>query len=1555
MSSRSKTNAYSASNIDVSAAQELADISEIGVYGDLSPLILFIQKNNLIRSLTNISYFSSVNDVGLVAKNAKNLANVLGYINYVVHDTNPESRHLAVKLSLLEERDRIIEFYSELCSNHLKTVYKFYGMRKPLSVVYLTQILLALVEYKNHQVLSTFQESFDFNHSTLLKILVPTRDEFEKKIIGEFSMRGAVMELWIALCSQSNSAFRKSLLTNFKIMNNFWKHVEMDRYETLSKIVVFLDKFVLSETSFKRSTKCQILNENFLYNMRNLFSLVKDKNDRAGDDDEIEFSSFKSDFLDFMAVLVSDQAKGITYPQNEFGSPLEVNNRTFKINNKLIYTLLTALKSWDSYPQLQYCLKILNSNLELVAPYMNWIVAFSGGYHDPSLTSYWIGHTLLYTEILKSLSLPCVPDTISLAPLSKNALTECLSFPSDLVKQLSLQLVLLQLLKLGDSPLQLVAESVLGNLPAQASFLPLLTHENKLIKLTTTMIIRRWETVVPGSSSSAVVSVVSLNLASLNLDDGACDTFELVLLENYLSIQSNNDLRWWNKTAKGNSFFTSLLKLSSIGFLEKKVFHILEKLTRTSFIFAGENLVESPLLILVESISRFAGSSLESLWNCLDETIARSMKSPYKYLDKSHTEYNDLHVFVVALFEQLDFAAGIRDQAGVMDWLKEYLTKLAIVGESRESLLKLAQEYKFDIQIDLDKLSVPKNIISKVDLATAISVLNRTANSRKEDWVFELMSNIGGYLLGSDLEDKSLFGYITNPGNFAFFSSLTSEPISTNESLAVTLYSDILSQLKGDYVNSKLSAFVLALCKQKIPKKSQFLLSKYLWLLSDEQLSELVSVFENEHLVISAYKEVCSRNLKIQPDFGRLLKLKSSEIQPILKHFQNEISDVNMIMANLSLYFLLDEPNLQISQQLLDSEALPEDVLYRVAGANRAIAEKFKELVIDLALSMENWSQSLKIFSEYCDWFDSEAILRLAFDQVDGKPKLAMTAEFAEFVALYVATTGTHANDKIKLWLQRAMIYINKKFAESLELSSNFDNFLAATVEFTAKFESFRLLIPVNVLNTQFEVLLAHSKWVTSEKYLAYANKTLLVFKGFNAEKLLQIFVTNENNVLRKLPGADDASVRFESGLLIHVLYNSGTHTASLALTTQILDLYLGSARAEDQLIKDVLVSNEAKTNKSWVYNVTNWEFTDELSQKEIDLVGQDRLILKDKTSIVVALNRSFVTNTVRHMCPVPAIPKRKNYSDYVRFSKKCFSGPYRATVYDAEFLFLVLLNNEELVREDEGKIQFSLAKIIESGLLHFIVASLALDHVRDIAKVILHGILKYIDTTETVFKDKNIIKVYVASILHTLRVADHQTPMVWYFIGEFANILGNPGHFLYERVTRYILSTPVFRPFEIPLYKTIIMSLTNEDAIDEDNYYKQVSWLLDLLTVGLTSSSDLKMLQYREVIEWALNVSNLAYAPGLLKTKILRFINEVQSLNTEGNDLLVTKFAGFSSLELLKRSLKDESLSCVQQALNIDQIALKTGLVSQTQKRVRDWTDGDVVQSVKRIHSRGM
>lgn len=1558
MSSKSKKSVYSTANIDSALLAELEVVSELGVYDDLAPLVSFVHKGLLMKTLQNFGHFTSATDISKIAQTMLRLAGILEVINFILHEASPTdatATQSRAKLEFLEQRERLTEFYTEILQNHLKHFYKIFSLRKPSAINPSLRVLSALVGYNSHALFSNFTDSFDFNHSSLMKLLIPTKDDFERKLITEKSMRLHFMNLYMAVAAKSSPVLRKALLTNFKIMNNFWKYMEMDRYEVLIAVIGFIDKSVLSEPLLRRISKCQILNENFIFKFSSLFSFVKPENDRAGDEDEDEFNRFKSSFTDLMNTLVTDQEKGITFPLNEFGSPITVHNKTFKINNKLIYTLLTALRPWESYTQLQYVMTIINHNTELVPPYMNWIVSSSGGYHDPSLSAYWVGHTLLYSEILKSDSLPAKFDFISLPPLSPASLVACLSFNNDLVKQFGLQLILLTLNKLArNKASQSLIDSVLSTLPPQASYIPLLSHENDLIKFTTTAIVKSYEQLAPSSSSSAVVSAVKENLAKLDLDN--CSNRDLVLLDNYLSIQSNNDLKWWSKLPKGNSFFTSLLKLSNIEFLKPKTLAILSKLTSTSIVFNLSNLIDSPLYALIEACSTIINSSsADKLWNCLDETISRAVKTPYKYLDKSHLEYSDLSIFFVVLFEQFKFIPNYEKEKDLLAWLAKFVTDSVVLGESLEAVQNLSKSSGIPLTLNLKLIKPKENLTKKFDFAQQLYVFNRDVNNGVGDSkVFDHVSKLGNFLISLGSTDKALVEFISNPDHWFFGKVFTSATITETQTLAISLLAELFKQMEVDFSSTSLNTFFFDAANKQLPPSSQKLLSKFLWAFTDEQLTDLAAKVENEYLVVEVLKAIDERKINFSPDLVSLDKLGHPEIKSVLVQFQPSASQLEAIIEDPQLHYLLDKTNDALISHILTKDNVDDELLYRLSSTSRAVIEKHQTRATELALSMKNWAWSIKIFALSPESFDLANVSELLLTGFENDTKVGFSNDFVKAVDAIARTNYSSIKsyqERFNVWFHKCMLYITKKFAESKELSNSFNGFLVSMESLLEVLENPWRMCPGSILNAQLEVFLGHAQWVNSEDCSRYANK--LVFssnsKGVAGDKLLQIYLNNQLLPLKKLPQEGDAALRFQSGLLIHKLFNVQSSKTSLNLLNQLIMLYLGSTRAEDLLLKDTLKVVESKINKSWVDQVTSWDFLEQLTQNEVELVGEERLIIKDKNTMVVALKKAFVMNSIAAPMRSVDVPVLQKYGDYVNLYDNCLKAPYKQTEYDPEFLLLVILNNDELVSEKEGIVTFSIRRLIESLIFQVIVLNLAHDKTREVSKILLHGMCKFIQNQENSYKDKTILLVYLSSILHTLRVADHQTPLVWNIIGSLAEVIINPGHFLYDRVCRYILTNPIFKAYEIPLYYGIANGSSNDD-LEEDTYYKQVAWMIEQLIAGTKNGEDLNALRLKGVVEWALNLSNVDYVTGHLRHKLFHLIYQIQSIGGEGGDMLVTKFAGLSSMEAAKLVVP-QTFSGEQLALNIDQIGARFGLLSQT-KRLREWTSEDVGRAVKRIHS---
>ena len=160
-------------------------------------------------------------------------------------------------------------------------------------------------------------------------------------------------------------------------------------------------------------------------------------------------------------------------------------------------------------------------------------------------------------------------------------------------------------------------------------------------------------------------------------------------------------------------------------------------------------------------------------------------------------------------------------------------------------------------------------------------------------------------------------------------------------------------------------------------------------------------------------------------------------------------------------------------------------------------------------------------------------------------------------------------------------------------------------------------------------------------------------------------------------------------------------------------------------------------------------------------------------------------------------------WDKYVEFYNKVdvnVEGSFQSTVYDPEFLMMLIINNDELVSfqktEETADValvgaKLNIKRLIDSSLLQFIVVQLGNPQVRNISQILLAGVLKSLEQTEN-FKDKNIFKVYVANILNTVRKQELRLPSLnWYIYSSFVPILVNPGHILYEKVFRYCLLYP--------------------------------------------------------------------------------------------------------------------------------------------------------------------
>ncbi|KAL6451581.1 URB1 Nucleolar pre-ribosomal-associated protein 1 [Candida maltosa Xu316] len=1366
-----------------------------------------------------------------------------------------------------------------------------------------------------------------------------------------------------------------------------------------------------------------------MYKISNLFT--KFNNNTENHDENFTI------FIDFLNKLATDNKYGLVFPNDKLwqkdsnlGVAIEVHNKTFKVANKLLYTLITSLKPHESNAQLQFIIRTLNNCQELIPPYMNYLVQHGGGYHDPSLTSWWIAYSLLYTNALQ-LPLPSIiadssnikydakliSENIAFAPLSKNALTNGLTNQKPLIVQLTLQIILYMLKKLEtvldltNDVRQELLDLVFSQLPDLSTFSQVLLNEklssSKLIKVTALTIVTNYEKLLPASSSNnnSIQKIVSSGISSIvsNTGETNFNTFELTLLDLYMQIH-NQDFKWWNKlNNSSNSFFTSLIKLCTKSNIDQsfvlKIYQLLNKLCVGKMLF-NDNLLITPIMALIFSMESKSNDNVDDvkIFNMLDETISRTVRTPYKYLDLSHKSYNDTSIFVVALFEQFKFIlASDTSNDGNIKWLFNFVKYLILIGESKSSLLELVKT--LDIADQTLELTDNNQTVNKTELKDS-SIMEIVLNSSLTDLISKnlidkkiISSNLdflAALLLINSLIQhpkpakqlletiySKIWGFLTNSSTQVvnyFTSEKTWRPLfeeydndTENLKIALNYYNEIIANFPKVGTDS-LGSFLF---KKYSVNDTKFV--QFMWILKDSQLVELL---QNEGISNKLYADVVSTcvDKKLPITYRQFTKIfnddHSETRNEILTNLINynliEFADdeqlndlIDKVTSTEENYFLIEclaqKKSTSIITKLLSTDFDNDELNCMIASAVSKqalvpIPQTFLEKVSKIVISkIKNnsfgeltWSQMLSILSLQ-DGQVSSDISDLIFSKIDLKK--SFIPEFINFL------TKCELNENVKTWLHKSMLYVTKKFAESSTLSEEFNLFLVQLISFL-KTSNIWSVVPPAILNTQIEVILK-SKFVSlDELYLKYLIELVSIAAKSNIEyqKIFQICLLELQVFFKNYP-TEESKARYYASILLYILFNFNHSKLSTSINLQLLveHFYLGTNLFEDLIIKKILIKMEAKVSISWISSVTNWEFIEGDNSNDMDLIGQDRLIVNNNGIVTLTLNKQFIKNSLTsNQVIVP--DTLTNLADFDNFYESNSSMISTTSIsYDYEFLLMLMLNSEELLKfnKEESIYTFNIKNIIESGLLQFVIVSLANPSTQEIAKIIITKILSSLD--------KNIYKIYLSSTLFTLRKLKNDTNhpeiayLVWYVWCQFVPILSNPGHFLYEKIFRYVLSTPYLKSYEIPLFNSIIYPDLKHSSSD-DFYIGQLSWILSVMNDALSTASSLNLPIMEKILEFLLNLINVEkYLNIKNKSMILEIIYKISKLE-HGSDLLITRFGILSFLELFKNG-DDGVVVAKQLIVNIDEIVLNLGVSTRGSKRINNWTDGELVDNLKRIH----
>ena len=106
-------------------------------------------------------------------------------------------------------------------------------------------------------------------------------------------------------------------------------------------------------------------------------------------------------------------------------------------------------------------------------------------------------------------------------------------------------------------------------------------------------------------------------------------------------------------------------------------------------------------------------------------------------------------------------------------------------------------------------------------------------------------------------------------------------------------------------------------------------------------------------------------------------------------------------------------------------------------------------------------------------------------------------------------------------------------------------------------------------------------------------------------------------------------------------------------------------------------------------------------------------------------------------------------------------------------------------------------------------------------------------------YSEREAVYLLVGEVVETCKSSVADTPLAGFAgvtAAECCLVLTNPLHILYAKVNRFLNRGPVWKVEKLPSYwvEQIVMRLPSMD----DGYYKEIEWLLDVLTKGLRTSA---------------------------------------------------------------------------------------------------------------------
>ncbi|KAL8671196.1 MAG: hypothetical protein Q9168_004292 [Polycauliona sp. 1 TL-2023] len=173
----------------------------------------------------------------------------------------------------------------------------------------------------------------------------------------------------------------------------------------------------------------------------------------------------------------------------------------------------------------------------------------------------------------------------------------------------------------------------------------------------------------------------------------------------------------------------------------------------------------------------------------------------------------------------------------------------------------------------------------------------------------------------------------------------------------------------------------------------------------------------------------------------------------------------------------------------------------------------------------------------------------------------------------------------------------------------------------------------------------------------------------------------------------------------------------------------------------------------------------------------------------------------------------------------------------------------------------------------------------------------------------------------------------------ECCLVLSDPLHILYAKVNRFLNKGPVWKVERLPSYwvEQIVMRLPSID----DGYYKEIEWLLIILTKGLQTSADMELYRRSHILERLFSLLTSPSLPAVQQKRVMELL--YRYIQVGGSTTLITRCSLLSWVPSYLTS---------GQLIQGEDIMLEK-LVARCksdceQERIHSWSDGKLLETAQ-------